>query len=327
MTPRRVVMVAMPCAEVMEIGGTLDVFYAAKLLLAEASSSDPGYEVEVVSPVATIRSWPGLCIRAERSFRQVRGPIDTLIITGTDTPEDALHDADLIHWLKQTAPRTRRLVGMCTGTFVLAAAGLLDGRRATSHWLFCDDLTRRFPQVHVERDPIYVRDGAIYTGVGASAGLDLALALVEEDVGRRIALGVAKREVFFLKRPGGQAQFSVQLSTQMAEREPLRDLQAWIADHPAADLSVEALARRAAMSPRNFCRVFMREVGMTPGRFVERVRVEAARRLLEDSARGVPQVAAVCGFGSAETMRIAFRRALGVSPKVYRSRFYTTAST
>jgi transcriptional regulator GlxA family with amidase domain len=215
---------------------------------------------------------------------------------------------------------------MCTGTFLLAAAGLLDGRRATSHWLFCDELTRLFPKVRVERDPIYIRDGAIYTGVGASAGLDLALALVEADVGRRIALAVAKREVFFLKRPGGQAQFSVQLSAQIAEREPLRDLQTWISDHLDADLSVEALARRAAMSSRNFCRVFVREVGMTPGRFVERARLEAARRLLEDSARSVPAVAAACGFGSAETLRLAFQRALGVSPKTYRSRFYSTAS-
>ena len=138
-------------------------------LLAEAGASDPGYAIEVVSPVTTIRSWPGLCIRAERSYRDVRGPIDTLIITGTDTPDDALHDADLIAWLAQTAPRTRRLVGLCTGTFALAAAGLLDGRRATSHWLFCDDLTRRFSRVQVQRDPIYVRDGAIYTGVGARA--------------------------------------------------------------------------------------------------------------------------------------------------------------
>jgi len=327
MTARRVVMVAMPCAEVMEIGGTLDVFYAANLLLAEEASSDPGYAVEIVSPVTTIREWPGLRIHAERSYRQVRGPIDTLIVTGTDTPDDAIQDADLIDWLARVAPHTRRLVGLCTGTFALAAAGLLDGRRATSHWLFCDELTRRFPRVLVQRDPIYVRDGAIYTGVGASAGLDLALAVVEEDVGRRIALAVAKREVFFLKRPGGQAQFSVQLSAQMAEREPLRDLQGWIADHPAADLSLEALSRRVAMSPRNFCRVFVREIGMTPGRFVERVRVEAARRLLEDSARGVDQISVACGFGSAETMRVAFRRALGVSPKVYRSRFYTTASS
>jgi len=324
MTPRRVVMIAMPCAEVMEIGGTLDVFYAANVLLADAGSSDPGYAIEVVSPVPIIRSWPGLCIKAERSYRDVRGPIDTLIITGTDTPDQATQDAKLVAWLARVAPRTRRLVGLCTGTFMLAAAGLLDGRRATSHWLFCDELTRQFPKIQVERDPIYVRDGTIYTGVGSSAGLDLALALVEQDVGRRIALAVAKREVFFLKRPGGQAQFSVQLSAQIAEREPLRDLQMWIADHPHADLSVDALARRAAMSPRNFCRVFGREIGMTPGRFVERVRLEAARRLLEESARSIPEVAVACGFGTAETMRLAFHRALGVSPKTYRSRFYST---
>jgi transcriptional regulator GlxA family with amidase domain len=324
MTPRRVVMIAMPCAEVMEIGGTLDVFYAANVLLADAGSSDPGYAIEVVSPVPIIRSWPGLCIKAERSYRDVRGPIDTLIITGTDTPDQATQDAQLVAWLARVAPRTRRLVGLCTGTFMLAAAGLLDGRRATSHWLFCDELTRQFPKIQVERDPIYVRDGTIYTGVGSSAGLDLALALVEQDVGRRIALAVAKREVFFLKRPGGQAQFSVQLSAQIAEREPLRDLQMWIADHPHADLSVDALARRAAMSPRNFCRVFGREIGMTPGRFVERVRLEAARRLLEESARSIPEVAVACGFGTAETMRLAFHRALGVSPKTYRSRFYST---
>jgi len=324
MTRRRVVMIAMPCSEVMEIGGTLDVFYAANVLLAEAGSSDPGYAIEVVSPVPIVRSWPGLCIKAERSYHDIRGPIDTLIITGTDTPGEATQDVELVAWLSREASTARRLVGMCTGTFLLAAAGLLDGRRATSHWLFCDELTRLFPKVHVERDPIYVRDGAIYTGVGASAGLDLALALVEEDVGRRIALGVAKREVFFLKRPGGQAQFSVQLSVQTAERDPLRDLQMWIVDHPGADLSVDALARRAAMSPRNFCRVFVREIGTTPGRFVERVRLEAGRRLLEESARSIPEIAVACGFGTAESMRLAFHRALGVSPKTYRSRFYST---
>jgi transcriptional regulator GlxA family with amidase domain len=168
-------MVAMPCAEVMEIGGTLDVFYAANVLLAEAASSDPGYAIEVVSPAAVVRSWPGLSIKADRSYRSVRGPIDTLIITGSDTAAEATQDAELVSWLARVAPRTRRLVGLCTGTFALASAGLLDGRRATSHWLFCDELARRFPKIHVERDPIYVRDGSLYTGVGASAGLDLAL--------------------------------------------------------------------------------------------------------------------------------------------------------
>src|SRR5882724_2300172 len=310
MTSRRVVMVAMPCQEVVEIGGALDIFYAANGRLPPGR----GYAVEVVSPVATVREWPGLRLASDRSYRAVRGDIDTLIVTGIDEPDDARRDPDLIRWLARIAPRARRVVGLCTGTFVLAEAGLLDGRRATTHWMDCDELARRFPAITVQRDPIYVRDRGVYTSAGSTAGLDLVLALVEEDVGRRVALQVAQRMVFFLKRPGGQAQFSAQLSTQMAEREPLRDL------------SVDALARRAAMSPRNFFRVFVREIGMTPGRFVERVRVEAARRLLEETTRGIPDVAAACGFGSPETMRIAFRRALGVNPQSYRSRFHTTVA-
>ncbi len=322
MTSRRVVMVAMPCQEVVEIGGALDIFYAANGRLPPGR----GYAVEVVSPVATVREWPGLRLASDRSYRAVRGDIDTLIVTGIDEPDDARRDPDLIRWLARIAPRTRRVAGLCTGTFVLAEAGLLDGRNATTHWMDCDELARRFPAITVQRDPIYVRDRGIYTSAGSTAGLDLVLALVEEDVGRRVALQVAQRMVFFLKRPGGQAQFSAQLSTQMAEREPLRDLQAWILDHPGLDLSVDALARRAAMSPRNFFRVFVREIGMTPGRFVERVRVEAARRLLEETTRGIPDVAAACGFGSPETMRIAFRRALGVNPQSYRSRFHTTVA-
>jgi transcriptional regulator GlxA family with amidase domain len=320
MAARRVVLVAMPCQEIVEVGGALDIFYAANVRLP----ADRGYAVEVVSPVATVCGWAGLHLAAERSYRNVRGEIDTLIVTGIDEPDDARRDPDLLRWLARTAPRVRRLVGLCTGTFVLAEAGLLDGRRATTHWMDCDTLAYRFPTISVERDPIYVRDRGVYTSAGSTAGLDLVLALVEEDVGRRVALQVAQRMVFFLKRPGGQAQFSAQLSTQLAEREPLRDLQAWIVDHPAADLSVDALARRAAMSPRNFFRVFVRELGMTPGRFVERVRVEAARRLLEETSRGMPDVAAACGFGAPETMRIAFRRTLGVNPQGYRSRFHTT---
>jgi len=167
----------------------------------------------------------------------------------------------------------------------------------------------------------------VYTSAGSTAGLDLVLALVEEDLGRRVALQVAQRMVFFLKRPGGQAQFSALLSTQTAERDPFRELQAWIVEHPNADLCVETLARRVAMSPRNFFRVFVRELGMTPGRFVERVRVEAARRLLEETARGVHDVASACGFGTPETMRIAFRRTLGVSPKRYRSGFSSVSAS
>jgi transcriptional regulator GlxA family with amidase domain len=321
MAARRVVMVAMPCREVVEVGGALDIFYAANVRLAAGR----GYAVDVVSPVSTVVAWEGLRLAADRSYRSVRGEVDTLIVTGIDEPDDARRDPDLIRWLERVAPRVRRVVGLCTGAFVLAEAGLLDGRRATTHWMDCDELARRFPAVTVERDPIYVRDGHVYTSAGSTAALDLVLALVEEDVGRRVALQVAQRMVFFLKRPGGQAQFSAQLSTQLAERAPLRELQAWTLDHPAAELSVDALARRVAMSPRHFFRVFVREVGMTPGRWVERVRVEAARRLLEETSRGIPDVAAACGFGSPETMRIAFRRTLGVNPRGYRGRFHTAA--
>jgi transcriptional regulator GlxA family with amidase domain len=322
---RRIVMVAMPCAEVVEIGGVLDIFYAVNERLVAVGTPDEGYAVEVVSPVPTVNAWPGLRLVADRSYRSVRGPMDTLIVTGVDRPDDARRDPELIRWLARISPRARRMVGLCTGSFVLAEAGLLDGRNATTHWAFCDELTRRFPEVTVQKDPIFVRDGAVYTSAGATAGVDLVLSLVEEDLGRRVVLAVAQWMVVFLKRPGGQAQFSAQLSTQLAEREPLRELQAWILEHPNVDLSVDALARRVAMSPRNFFRVFVREIGMTPGRFVERARVEAARRLLEETTRGVVNVATACGFGSQETMRIAFRRTLGVSPKGYRSRFCTTS--
>jgi transcriptional regulator GlxA family with amidase domain len=325
MAMRRVVVVAMPCTEVVDVAGILDIFYTVNERTDRTRAFDAGYAVEVVSPFETVCTWPGLRLVADRSYRAVRGPIDTLIVTGIDEPDDAKRDPELVRWLARMAPRTRRMVGLCTGSFVLAEAGLLDGRSATTHWAFCDELTRRFPGVKVESDPIYVRDGGVYTSAGATAGLDLVLALVEEDLGRRVALTVAQWMVVFLKRPGGQSQFSVQLSTQMANRQPLRDMQAWVLDHPAADLSVESLARRVNMSPRNFFRVFVREVGMTPGRFVERVRVEAARRLLEETSRGVPDVATASGFGSQEAMRLAFRRALGVSPKGYRSRFCTTA--
>jgi transcriptional regulator GlxA family with amidase domain len=320
MAPIRVVIVAMPCQEVVEVDGALDAFYAANQALARAGKK-PGYAVEVVSPVRTVRRWAGLRLVAERSYRAVRGAIDTLIITGIDGPEDARRDRRLIRWIGQRAPRARRIVGLCTGSYVLAEAGLLEGRRATTHWMDCDELARRYPGVLVEADPIYVRDGNVYTSAGSTAGLDLVLALIEEDLGRDVALQVARRMVFYLRRPGGQAQFSALLSAQMAEREPIRDLQAWILDHPSGDLSVEALARQVAMSPRNFFRVFVREVGMTPGRFVERVRVEAARRLLERTSRGVSDVAAACGFGGAETMRLAFTRTLAVSPRRYRGRF------
>jgi transcriptional regulator GlxA family with amidase domain len=218
------------------------------------------------------------------------------------------------------------VASVCSGAFILAAAGLLDGRRATTHWSGCDLLARLFPAVTVERDPIFVRDGNVWTSAGITAGIDLALALVEADHGRELALDVSRWLVMFVQRPGGQSQFSAQLAAQVAERDPLRDLQAWIGEHPDAELTVEALADRVAMSPRHFARVFREEVGETPARYVEAVRVEAARRLLERTGRSVDDVASACGFGTAETLQRAFRRRLGVSPGAYRRHFSRSPS-
>jgi transcriptional regulator GlxA family with amidase domain len=246
--------------------------------------------------------------------------MDTLILAAADDPNTLTGDGRLVAWLRRTAPQARRIAALCTGSFLLAAAGLLDGRRATTHWTCCGELARRDPRVSVDPEPIFVRDRNIYTSAGSTASMDLVLALVEEDFGARVALAVASNLVLFLKRPGGQAQFSAQLSTQLAERQPLRDLQAWILERPGDDLSVPALARRVAMSPRNFFRVFTQEIGITPARFIQRARVEAARRLLEDTRRSIDEIAAGCGFGSAETMRSGFQRVLGMSPQAYRAR-------
>ncbi|MGA8363568.1 MAG: helix-turn-helix domain-containing protein, partial [Solirubrobacteraceae bacterium] len=208
------------------------------------------------------------------------------------------------------------------GAFVLAAAGLLDGRRATTHWASAAELAQRYPTVEVDPEPIYLRDGPVWTSAGVTAGMDLALALVEEDLDRDAALTIARHLVLFLRRPGNQSQFSATLAAQQPAREPLREAQRYALEHVAADLSVEALALHAHMSPRNFARAFAAEVGITPGRYVERVRLEAARHALEDTAQPIATVAAACGFGTPETMRRTFLRALGVAPAEYRRRYH-----
>jgi transcriptional regulator GlxA family with amidase domain len=263
----------------------------------------------------------GLTLVPDGDLASVHGPIDTLVVAGGIGTVEALADHRLITWLADAAGRSRRVTSVCSGAFLLAEAGLLDGRRATTHWSVCHTLAELYPAVTVETDPIYVRDGDVWTSAGVTAGMDLALALVEDDHGRDAALAIARRFVLFLRRPGNQAQFSAQLEAQTAERDVLQDIQAHIADHPGTDLAVHALAARAGMSVRNFSRSFRAEVGTTPARYVERVRVEAARRLLEETDTGVDAVAATCGFGTAETMRRAFLRALHVPPAEYRRRF------
>ncbi len=324
MTPlRRIAVLAFPDAQVLDVTGPLAVFGdAGRWAREHGVPAAVRYETLLLAPAAgPFRTTCGVQLVADRAYATIRGGIDTLLVAGGQGVRAIVDDPAAVAWVRRMAMQVRRIGSVCTGTFLLAAAGLLDGRRATTHWGAARALARRFPAVRVDADPIYVKDGNVYTSAGVTSGMDLALALVEEDCGRDVALGIARALVLFLKRPGGQSQFSAQLAVQSADREPLRELQAWIADHVGADCSVPALARRVAMSPRNFARVFTHEVGVTPGRYVERVRVEAARRRLEESGDGVEQVAARCGFGSAEGMRKAFLRTLRVPPSAYRSRF------
>jgi transcriptional regulator GlxA family with amidase domain len=315
--PRRVVIVTFPGFQILDATGPSEVFS-----LADRACDGRAYELELVAPGGEpVASSSGLRMLPARGLDACRGPIDTLIVAGGAGARAAGADERLISWLRLAARRSRRVCSVCTGAFLLARAGLLEGRRATTHWSACAALARTYPSLEVQPDPIFVRDGNVYTSAGVTAGIDLALALVEEDLGADAALAVARALVLFIRRPGGQAQFSSGLASQAAEEPSVRRIQEWIADNLDADLSVAALADRAFMSPRNFARVFAREVGATPAAYVSGLRLERARTLLETTPLQLDQVATECGFGTTETLRRVFGRALHVSPSDYRARF------
>ncbi|MFB7306905.1 GlxA family transcriptional regulator [Streptomyces sp. NPDC056192] len=313
MTQRSVLVVLFDGVQSLDVTGPMEVFAGA------ARFPDATYDLRTASlDGAPVRTSVGLTLVPDGSLADAEPP-HTLLVPGgqgTRAPDPALVD-----WLRVHAPHAERLVSVCTGALLLAEAGLLDGHRATTHWVVAEHLARTYPAVEVDPDPIFVRDGKLATSAGVTAGIDLALALVEEDFGRQIALTVARHLVVFLRRPGNQAQFSAQLTSQIARREPLREVQHWITAHPGDDLSVEALAARARLSPRHFARAFQAETGQTPGRYVDRVRLEHARRLLEDTTDGVAHVAHACGYGTPEAMRRAFIKTLGTAPAEYRRRF------
>ena len=316
-TPRRIVVLAFPDVQALDVTGPSEVFS-----LADRAADDTAYTIELVAPdECPFRTSSGLTLTPHRAARASRGPIDTLLVAGGLGVREASREGRLISWIRSAAGRSRRVASICTGAFMLARAGLLDGRRATTHWAACEALQRRYPSIDVRPDPIFVRDGNVYTSAGVTAGIDLALALVEEDLGRRAALDVARSLVLFVRRPGGQAQFSAGLAGQAAERRSLRELQDWLADNLDQDLSVTALAQRSLMSPRNFARVFAREVGATPASYVELLRLERARVLLETTDLQLEEIGQRCGFGTVETMRRVFTRRLQVGPSDYRRRF------
>jgi transcriptional regulator GlxA family with amidase domain len=312
-----------PSVQLLDVAGPLQVFASANDMVAETGLTPP-YLLRVVAQggqggVVNVTASSGLGLAAA-PLPPTDAALDTMVVAGGQGVEAAAADPALVDWLRQRATQARRVASVCTGAFLLAASGVLDGRRAATHWSFCAELARRFPAVRVEPDPIFVRDGPVWTSAGVTAGIDLALALVEQDLGRTVALAVARYLVVFLKRPGGQAQFSAALSLQSAE-DKFGALHDWVNAHLGEDISLPAMARQAGMSERSFSRHYVEATGLTPARAVERLRVEAARRLLLESRLPVKRISQRCGFGSEETMRRSFQRLLAAAPQDYRARF------
>ncbi|WP_454872412.1 GlxA family transcriptional regulator [Paraburkholderia xenovorans] len=363
MAARHIVFAVAPDLVLLDACGPLEAFWRAELTVAgmagatargvndaeQASASQPanaaGSAGSLAQPVAyrttvasidggILQTFPGLPIVTERLDSLDDQPIDTLIIPGVPVDEHCTLQPELVAWIRRHAPRARRVCSVCTGAFYLAAAGLLDGRRATTHWRDAPQLARHFPNVQVDADPIFIRDvgrGAgervVWTSAGVTAGIDLALALIEEDLGHAVAMQAARRLVVFMKRPGGQSQYSAALAAQASADGPFEALHSWMAAHLRDDLSVERLAERTRMSPRTFARRYVDEVGRTPARTVAALRLEAASRALAESRRPLKRIALDCGFGSEQNLRRAFLRRFGVLPLDYRERFMSAAAS
>ena len=320
---RRIVVVVVPPVDELDLVGPIQVFSAANRLVRKTV-----YEVEVVTSARDLKvQGEGglLSFAAQGPFQDVKGKVDSILLVcglGTRTARDSA----LFAWMRKMASVVRRLGAVCVGSFLLAEAGLLNRKRATTHWKFGREFASRYPQVNVEFNPIWVKDGNIYTSAGISAGIDLALAWVEEDCGGRISHEIAREFVLFLRRSGGQTQLSASLSAQASEMKAIHELQVWIAENLHNNLSVQNLADRTAMSIRNFERVFTRELGKTPSHYVLEMRAEAARRQLEITDQGLKQIAASCGFSSADSMRRAFLRSVGTTPHKYRRQLHSPGS-
>ncbi|MEK6761430.1 MAG: GlxA family transcriptional regulator [Nitrospirota bacterium] len=323
--PRMILLLGFEDATALDITGPHEVF-ALSSHLAQSESLPPYRLVLLADHAGPFRSSSGLNLVADGSWRDFHGQADTLLVAGGPDMTHVVGNRELLAWLRTMSARCRRIGSICTGAFVLAEAGLLESRRATTHWMEVERLAQEYPTVRVEPDAIYVKDGKIFTSAGITAGMDLALALVEEDLGQKAALAVARMLVLYLKRPGGQSQFSTRLQAQATEGRRLASLLAWLAEHYQESITVEAMASRAAMSERTFARVFVLETGDTPAYYLEKLRLEHAARLLETSGISLDMAARDCGFTGREQLRRAFQRHRGITPQEYHKRFRTTGA-
>jgi transcriptional regulator GlxA family with amidase domain len=319
---RRILFVAFPEVGLLDLTGAQTVFWAATKAMAARGLK--GYECATASlDGGLVRSAEGLEVMSRRLDAFRASTIDTLVVPGSPAMVSVLDEStSLVGWLRTASGKTRRTASVCTGGFLLAAAGLLDHKCATTHWLMFELMSQRYPSIEIDRDAIFVQQGNVWTSAGVTAGIDLAMALVEADCGHDVAMEVARELVVYLKRPGGQSQFSALLNLQTDDTAAFDELNLWVvANLRRTDLTVEVLAERAHMSPRNFARLYKQQTGRTPAKAVEAFRLEAARRLLEESTRNIDQIAMQCGFGEEERMRVSFQRNLGVAPRDYRKRF------
>lgn len=316
---KTIAILAMPGVQLLDVSGPLDVFAEANI----QSGSQVYRPVVVATTHGHIRSSSGVKLVADYVIAdRIEPAIDTLLVAGCPNMADVENDQSVVDWLRRITPAMRRFGSVCSGAFFLAAAGLLDGHRATTHWAVAERLAQRYPSVTVEADAMHICDGRLRTAAGVTAGLDMALALVEEDLGRDVARKVASQLVMFFKRPGGQMQFSRKGEAAPVGRSALQEIQRWVAANPAVDHSVARLAKRMEVSPRHFARLFREEVGVTPAAWVEAARIRVARRLLEEAHVAPKQVAVECGFTDADTLRRAFTRQVGVTPAEYRKRYH-----
>jgi transcriptional regulator GlxA family with amidase domain len=322
---RRIIILVAPPFNELNVVGVCQVFGTVNGFFPERASP---YQIQVASTSSepAITGYSGLSLMPHLYYRDIGDKVDTFLIASARVDRSG-QDTDLLAWIIRLSKKVRRLGSICSGAFLLAETGLLDGKKATTHWAYAKEFAARFPKVLLDPDPIWIRDGNVYTSAGVTSGMDLALALVEQDLGSKVALAVARHLVLFLRRPGSQSQFSRLLEAQASTRKPLQEVMVWAAENLDRDLSVENLARHAAMSRRNFTRVFAAESGISPAHYIEQLRLEAARRFLEDSQKGVEEIASASGFSSAELMRRAFLRSMRITPSEYRERFRSAGNT